>query len=110
MAQLIKPAAGAPVVLFQDATAGGTKAISCVGANALLILHAIAGATNGGYVSLNLKAGGATVPHHGKGAGIKTAAQAASYASLFEGVTDEVEVTLNRTDGTHTVVAIPLVV
>lgn len=110
MAQFVKPAHGETVVVFDNATTGGTKTVYCVGANALLVLHEITGATSGGYVALRLKAGGVTVPHHGKGAGIKTSAVAASYAALFEGVTEEVEVVLNVTDGTHRVVVVPVVV
>jgi hypothetical protein len=97
-------------VAFSGATAGGIRRVHADGANALLVLHKITGATSGGYVSLSLLAGGVSVPHHGRGTNIKSAATPTSYAALFEGVTDEVEVVLNVTDGTHDVVVVPLVV
>ena len=79
--------------------------------NALLVHHYMTGVTNGGYVSLKMSnlTGGQFVAHHGDGAGIKSADEANSYTALFKGLMDHVEITLSRTDGTHTVIIQPLV-
>lgn len=78
--------------------------------NALLVKHVMSGTTIGGYVSLKQaeETDGTFVAHHGKGTNIKGAAVAASYYAIFEAVDDYVEVTLNRTDGTHDVTITPV--
>jgi hypothetical protein len=85
--------------------AGSAVIHRCEGYNALLVHHVISGAAIGGYVSLKMgpAADGPFVAHHGEGTNIKAADVAVSYTALFKGIMDHVEITLARTDGTHTV-------
>ena len=79
--------------------------------NALIVHHYMTGVTSGGYVSLKMSNlhDGQFVEHHGDGSNIKSADVATSYTALFKGLMDHVEITLNRTDGTHHVICQPLV-
>lgn len=102
---------GAPETIF-NAIAGASSPVKrqYKGYNALLVHHYMTGVTSGGYVGL--KMGGSEnsqfIAHHGKGTNIKSANVNASYTCLFEGIMDWVEITLNRTDGTHTVIIQPV--
>ena len=103
-------AKGAGRVTHKAVTDGSAVKHSCKGYNALLIHHEMTGTTAGGYVSLAMgnEENGVYIAHHGKGNNIKSAALATNYTCIYEGIMDWVQVTLNRTDGTHTVTVQPI--
>lgn len=102
---------GAPKVTHNAVETGSAVLYDCGDYNALVVHHLMENPTSGGYVSLKMSPTGATgtyIAHHGDGTNIKTQASASSYASIFKGIMKYVEVTLNRTDGKHTVTIQPI--
>lgn len=86
-------------------TKAGSVKMCVTGYNALIVHHKIADAAAGGYVSLKMsnEENGYFIAHHGEGTGAKTENSKTDYTCVFKGIMDFVEVTLNYTDGTHTV-------
>jgi len=79
--------------------------------NALIVHHYMTGDGASGHVTLEMAPlpDGQMIDHHGKGTNIPTEDSNKSYTAIFEGLMDYVNVKLNCTAGTHTVVIQPLI-
>lgn len=102
---------GAAKVVHREKTASvSAKVYIGHNYNALLVHHYMTGTTTGGHVNITMadKEDGNFIAHHGEGTNIQSNDTPNSYTALFKGVMDYINVDLQVTDGTHTVIIQPI--